>query len=327
LPDEETDMLLAAIVFVVIAVIVMGVYWVAVVRLEQRDRSALRKRLRVDRLKLHLPTSLSKETARLSNVEILDRLLTRRKSLVGPLRRMIEQSALPLNIGRFLLLSACAGLVGFIIVFLTSRILIAAAIVGVVAMLGPYWFVRFKRDRRVRQFEELFPEAIDLITRALRAGHAFTTGLAMVGDEMPDPIGPEFKLLYDRQNFGMPLPEALRAFGERIPLLDARFFVTAVLTQREAGGNLSEVLDNLASVIRDRFKVKRDVRAKSAHGRITGWILAGLPPGLALAFMVVAPGHMKMLIDDPLGVKMIIGALVLQIAGTIVIRKIVNFEY
>lgn len=320
-------MLLPAVVFIVIALLVLGMYWAAILRPEQRERKALRKRLRVDRLKLHVPASLSKETARLSNVDVLDRLLTRRKSLIDPLRRLIEQSALPLNIGKFLLLSACAALAAFIVVLMTSGIMVAAIVVGLIAMLGPYWFVKFKRDRRVRQFEELFPEAIDLITRALRAGHAFTTGLEMVGEEMPEPIGPEFKLLYDRQNFGMPLPEALRAFADRIPLLDARFFVTAVLTQREAGGNLSEVLDNLASVIRDRFKVKRDVRAKSAHGRITGWILAGLPPGLALAFMVVAPGHMKMLIEDPLGVRMIIVALVLQIAGTFVIRKIVNFDY
>lgn len=320
-------MLLAAVVFALIALLVLGLYWAAVVRPEQRERKALRKRLRVDRLKLHLPASLSKETARLSNVELLDRLLTRRKSLIAPLRRLLEQSALPLNVGKFLLLSGCAALLAALVVMVTSHILLAAVIVGLVAMLIPYWFVRFKRDSRVRQFEELFPEAIDLITRALRAGHAFTTGLAMVGDEMPAPIGPEFKLLYDRQNFGMPLPDALREFGERIPLLDARFFVTAVLTQREAGGNLSEVLDNLASVIRDRFKVKREVRAKSAHGRITGWILAGLPPGLALAFLVVVPEHMKMLIDDPLGVRMIIVALVLQVAGTFVIRKIVNFDY
>ena len=320
-------MLLAAVVFAVVALIVLGVYWAAVLRPEQRERRAIRKRLRVDRLKLHVPKSLSKEAARLSNVDLLDRILTQRKSLIGPLRRLLEQSALPLNVGRFLLLSGCAALLAFVVVLMISHIMAAAFIVGLVAMFAPYWFVRYKRDRRVRQFEELFPGAIDLITRALRAGHAFTTGLAMVGDEMPEPIGPEFKLLYDRQNFGMPLPEALRAFGERIPLLDARFFVTAVLTQREAGGNLSEVLDNLAAVIRDRFKVKRDVRAKSAHGRITGWILAGLPPGLALAFLVMVPEHMKMLIDDPLGVRMIIGALVLQVAGTLVIRKIVNFDY
>ena len=140
-------------------------------------------------------------------------------------------------------------------------------------------FVRWKRTRRFGMFEEQFPEAIALMARALRAGHAFPTGIQMVADEIPAPVGAEFKLLYDRQNFGMPLGDALKGMAERVPILDARFFTTAVLTQRETGGNLSEILDNLATVIRDRFKVKRQVRAVTAHGRITGWILCGMPRG------------------------------------------------
>jgi tight adherence protein B len=149
----------------------------------------------------------------------------------------------------------------------------------------------------------------------------------MAAEEIPEPVGQEFKLLYDRQNFGMPLPDAMRAFAARIPLIDARFFVTAVLTQRETGGNLGEVLDNLSSVIRDRFKVKRQVRVLTAHGRITGWILAGLPPALAAALFVIAPGHMSILTNDPLGVRMIIAGLSLQVIGTIVIRKLVDIRY
>jgi tight adherence protein B len=125
----------------------------------------------------------------------------------------------------------------------------------------------------------------------------------------------------------MSLPEAMRDFAERIPLIDARFFVTAVLTQRETGGNLGEVLDNLASVIRERFKVKRQVRVLTAHGRITGWILAGMPPALAAAMFVISPGHMMLLVNDPLGVKMMIGALVLQVIGTLIIRKLVDIPY
>ncbi len=134
--------------------------------------------------------------------------------------------------------------------------------------------MRYKRTKRLQTFEEQFPEAIDLIARALRAGHALTTGLGMVADEIPAPVGEEFRRLYDEQNFGMSLPEAMRAMARRVPVLDARFFVTAVLTQREAGGNLSEVLDNLASVMRERFKMKRQVRVASAHGRMSAWILS-----------------------------------------------------
>ena len=125
----------------------------------------------------------------------------------------------------------------------------------------------------------------------------------------------------------MSLPDALHGFAARIPLIDARFFATAVLTQRETGGNLGEVLDNLAAVIRERFKVKRQVRVLTAHGRITGWILAGFPPALAAAMFAVAPEHMTLLISDPLGVQMIIGALTLQVIGTMIIRKLVNIPY
>ena len=176
-------------------------------------------------------------------------------------------------------------------------------------------------------FEEQFPEAIDLLARALRAGHALTTGLNMVAEELPQPIAGEFKLLYDQQNYGLPLPHALRNFAERIPSLDARFFVTAVLTQRDAGGNLSEVLDNLASIIRERFKLKRQVRVISAHGRITGWVLSILPTALALFIAFTNPAKYRIFYTDPFGMQMIGFALVLQVIGVIIIKKIVTIEY
>jgi tight adherence protein B len=165
------------------------------------------------------------------------------------------------------------------------------------------------------------------MARAMRAGHTFTTAIGMVAEEMPEPIAAEFKLLHDQQNFGMPLTEALRNFGERVPLLAAKFFVTAVLTQRESGGNLTEILDNLAAVIRDRFMVMRQVRTKSAHGRMTGWVLTLLPPSLAVALSIRVPGHFSSMLQDQTGVQMIVAAVVLQIVGALIIRKIVNVEY
>jgi tight adherence protein B len=191
---------------------------------------------------------------------------------------------------------------------------------------APFLFLRYKALKRQRAFEEQFPEALDLIGRALRAGHAFNTGLGMVAEEIPEPVGGEFRLIHDRQNYGMPLADALKDFGARVPLLDARFFVTAVLTQRESGGNLAEVLDNLANLIRERFKVKRQVRTVSAHGRITGWVLSFLAPTLAAVLVIIAPAHMGLMLKDPLGVRMIIGAMVLQIIGVIAIRRIINIE-
>jgi tight adherence protein B len=149
----------------------------------------------------------------------------------------------------------------------------------------------------------------------------------MVGDEVPDPVAAEFRLLFEQQNYGMSLTDALKAFAERVPIIDARFFVTALLTQREMGGNLSEVLDNLASVIRERFKVKRQVRVVSAHGRITGMVLGFLPPIVAIVLFVLNPKHMRLLIDDPIGVHMVMVGVVLQVIGVIAIRRIVDVEY
>jgi tight adherence protein B len=247
--------------------------------------------------------------------------------ITAPLQRDLTQGGLTFSVSTLLLSSGCLALGAYVVVKLLTYNSLLGIGAGVLASFVPFIYVRYKKTSRLRKFEEQFPEAIDLIGRALRAGHAFTTGLVMAADEIPAPVGEEFKLLYDRQNFGMPLPEAMKAFAARIPLIDARFFVTAVLTQRETGGNLGEVLDNLATVIRDRFRVQRQVRVLTAHGRITGWILAGMPPALAAALFVIAPGHLKMLISDPLGVQMIVGALVLQVVGTLTIRKLVQIPY
>ena len=187
--------------------------------------------------------------------------------------------------------------------------------------------MRYAASDDSRLFEDQFPQAIDLIASSLRAGHAFTAGVSMVSDEVADPTGAEFRLLYDQQNFGMPLPDALKSFAKRVPLLDARFFITAVLTQREAGGNLAEVLDNLAELIRERSRVKRQVRVTSAHGRITGWVLSMMPPALFFMLMFFAPEHMNAFVSDPLGIRLIIVALVLQVIGTLAIRRIVNVEF
>jgi tight adherence protein B len=208
-----------------------------------------------------------------------------------------------------------------------THMLFVSAAAAVLTACVPYAYVARKRTVRLHTFEEQFPEAIDLISRALRAGHALTTGLGMVADEIPKPVGEEFRRLYDEQNFGMSLPDAMRAMAKRVPVLDARFFVTAVLTQRESGGNLSEVLDNLASVMRERFKLKRQIRVISAHGRISAWVLAGLPPSLAGILFLLSPDFMSILWEDPLGVRLILIALTLQIVGTIIITRLVRIEY
>jgi tight adherence protein B len=308
--------------------VVVGAYWLFVLRVDQAEGAALRKRLKGDGTPVvRKEFRILKPTEKLSGVVTLNNLLEQMGRVTDPLQRDLNQAGMKITVATLLLSAGVLAVATFLAVsyFAGNRMFgLAGAVLG--GMI-PFLVVRQKKANRLRKFEEQFPEAIDLIGRALRAGHAFTTGLAMVAEEIGKPVGEEFQLLYDRQNYGMPLPDALKAFALRMPLIDARFFVTAVLTQRETGGNLGEVLDNLARVIRDRFRVKRQVRVLTAHGRITGWILAGMPPALAAAMFVVAPDHMKMLTSDPLGIQMIVGALVLQVIGTLIIRKLVNIPY
>jgi len=315
--------------FTVIAGIILGAYWFFVLRIDQSEEAALRQRLAPEATSSEIPKKfrLLKPSERLSSMPQLDSMLTQMGRITAPLQRDITQAGMKITVGALLLAAACLALLGFFVVKVFLFHTLLAAGVGFALFFVPFMYVRHKKSQRLKKFEEQFPEAIDLIARALRAGHAFTTGLAMTAEEIPAPVGEEFKLLYDRQNFGMPLPEAMRAFAARIPLIDARFFVTAVLTQRETGGNLGEVLDNLSTVIRERFKVKRQVRVLTAHGRITGWILAALPPCLAAAMFVVSPQQMMILTEDTLGVQMIIAGLTLQVIGTLIIRKLVNIRY
>lgn len=320
-------MIITFVVFIGVLSVIVGAYFMFVVRLEDQEQRRLRKRLKDAQGKRQDRVALVKESEPLSSVGILDAALARAMLVTAPVRNLVEQSDAKITVGSFVLACGCAAAAPALIAFWMTRRLGAALLVGSVTGIVPYLWLRRKRSKRLLKFEEQFPEAIDLIARALRAGHTFQTGLLMVADELQAPVGTEFRLLYDRQNFGMPIPEALRNFAERVPLLDAKFFATAVLTQRDAGGNMAEVLDNLSSVIRDRFKIKRQVRVISAHGRITGWVLAGLPPALASIFMIVSPRHMQTLFTDPLGQQLLVIALMLQVVGTVIIRKIVQIEY
>lgn len=324
-------MLVPALVFVVLLAGILAAYWLFVVRPEQQAVSVVQKRLKAlrrPRRAVRNPAlGLVAKERELSTIAPLNRLLKRERTWVEALQNLTEQSGTPLTVGGFLMLSAVLGLIVFLFVHRLTGMWALGLLAAPVAALVPAQILRFMRTRRMRTFEDQFPEALDLISRAMRAGHAFTTGIEMVGNEMPRPLGPEFRLLYDRQNYGMAMPDALKAFAQRIPILDARFFVTAVLIQRESGGNLSEILENLSDVIRERQRVKRQMRVLSAHGRITGWVLAALPPALAFALMSANPEHRSTMLDSTLGVRMLIGAGVLQLIGSLVIRKIVNVEY
>lgn len=320
-------MTIALLTFAGIAAVVLGIYWLLLARPEYAEDSAIKRRLRRRPVAEAHRSSVYRPPKQLSEIAAINAVLKRSKGLAGSLELLIQRAGLHWTVGTLLLGSAVAGGVVFEGLQMLGALFVAAAIAAVLAASAPYMYVRHKATKRMERFEELFPEAIGLIIRSLRAGHAFTTGLAMVAEEMTDPVGPEFRTLYDQQNFGMPLEDALKQLAARIPLIDVKFFVTAVLTQRDAGGNLAEVLENLTAVVRDRFKVKRQVRVITAHARISGTVLMLLPPSLAIAILLMAPDQMSVLWTDPIGVRMLIGAVVLQIVGVLVIRRIIDIEY
>jgi tight adherence protein B len=204
----------------------------------------------------------------------------------------------------------------------TTSAIVFAIITGMI----PYMIVRHKRTVRLNKLEEQFPDALDFLARSMRAGHAFSISLEMIGEEMADPLGQEFRALFNEQNLGAPLDIALRNFTLRVPLLDVRFFTSSVLLQKQTGGNLSEILSRLAYVIRERFRLKGQVKAASAHGRLTATILALLPVATMLGLLVVAPGYLQSMASDSDGKWMIGGAIFAQILGNFFIKKIINIK-
>ena len=320
----------AAITFVAVTALIFGTYWFAIGEPETREQRSLKRRLKAEdpeRSRASATVKLLKQEEALSGIDLFNVILRGSGVAIDPLKAFVANSGLQMTVGTFLLASATAFLFGVVAARLYLPIWWLDVGGGVLAAFIPYFVVSYFRSARVAKFEEQFPEAVELVARAMRAGHAFTTGIKIAADELPAPAGPEFRLLYERQNYGAAIPDALRAFAERIPTIDARFFVTAVLTQREAGGNLSEILDRLAAVMRERFRIRREVRVRSAHGRITAYVLAAMPPVLAVLMLLSNPGQMMILANDPLGVRLILTGVVLQVIGVLLVRKIVDIQY
>lgn len=317
--------------FLLICAVMLVPYYFYVLRPESAARESLQARMRT----LGATTAAAKpgapgvlrEVEHLSTFGPLNHLLQGSDVVTSHIRALIAQSGLKITPGRALLGSGCLALLADLVVVLLWKSPLLAFCAAVVAGSIPYVVLRIIRSRRMDKFEEFFPEAVDLIARTIRAGHAFSTGLRMAADEVPEPVAGEFRLLHDQQNYGLPINEGLKNLAVRVPIIDARFFVTAVLTQREAGGNLAEVLDNLSQVIRERFRIKRQLRVLSARGRLTGVILGTLPPAIGLMMLIRVPDHFGVLVNSPLGLQMIYAALALQIIGAYMIHKITDVNY
>jgi tight adherence protein B len=239
---------------------------------------------------------------------------------------MLEQAGSTMTLARFLVISAglavSLGLGVLVLTLMWPAAIIAAAAGG----LGPYIMFRRRRSRRFYRFEEQLPDAIDMLGRAIRAGHPLSSGLKMVADEAKDPVAGEFRRTHEEHRFGLAFEDAMLAMADRVGIVDVRILVTAILIQREVGGNLAEVLDNLASVIRARFNIRRQLRVYTAQGRFSGYVLAVLPIAVGTAIYSLNPSYMKLLFTDPMGKLMVTLAVIFQIIGFLWIRKIVNIE-
>ena len=246
-----------------------------------------------------------------------------------PLETLMQQSGLNWPVGQLLLVMGIGGLLGAFLGWKFNFFLfvwLSVILLGALGFSLPYWYATFQRHKRFATFEEQFPEALDFLARSMRAGHAFSVSLEMLGAESPDPLGQEFRTVFNEQNLGAPLETVFAGMLRRFPLLDVRFFVSSVMLQKQTGGNLSEILVRLAYVIRERFRLKGQVKAASAHGRLTAGILTVMPIVLMFALFFVAQGYLQGMAKDPDGKYLIIAALVAQVLGYYFIRKIIRIK-
>jgi len=242
------------------------------------------------------------------------------------LRTLLYQANLKWTAGGLLLMSAGFFVLPAYVVYLRTGTVTLAMLSGLFAAALPFFFVRFKRTQRFNKFEQELPEALDLMVSALRAGHSLVSALGLIAHESPDPIGMEFRACYEEQNYGLDLRTAMGNLITRVPLQDLRIVVTAILIQKDSGGNLAEVLDKTAYVIRERYRLKREVRTRTAQGRMTGWILTILPVALGFVLYMVNPKGMSLLWHRAIGIKLLYVATTLMIIGSLIIRKIVNMD-
>lgn len=259
-------------------------------------------------------------------LEQRESFIERFASRFGDVRRFLEQAGIQMTPSKFLMIPAGKAAIGLMIGMTLKWPLGASVALGATLAVLPFVGVFIMRRRRLAQFGKQLPEALELIGRALRAGHSLAAGFQSVAEEMANPIADEFGRVYESQNLGIPLDEALEEMTKRVPNVDLRFFATAVILQRQTGGDLAEILDKIGHLIRERYKIWGQVKALTGEGRLSGIILLALPPVLFGVMYKLNPEYVMILFKDPLGKQMLVAALVLQVIGALVIRKIVNIK-
>ncbi|HEY6130129.1 MAG TPA: type II secretion system F family protein [Candidatus Acidoferrum sp.] len=318
--------LIAILTFLVVVVVFLGIW---VFASSEGNQEQIRKRMSsVHKAERRGDVSLNLKLVRdemMSGVPWIHQLMLR-WSWSSNLQDFVMQSGMSMKPGKLLIISAIAGVGSYLVAGYFLAHFYYNLPIAIVAMLLPIVVVAFKRKRRLRKFEEHFPEALDLLGRAVRAGHAFTTGLEMISKECAEPLAGEFRTAFEEQNFGLPLRDALLNLAERVPIIDVRFFVTALLIQKETGGNLAEILDGLARVIRDRFRIYREVQVRTAQGRLTAGILIALPVIMLLLLSAINPTYIAVLFTDPKGPLVLAIAAGLQVIGSAILWKIIHFD-
>jgi tight adherence protein B len=312
--------------FVVTVLLLLALNMSSTSRQAKRAATALQAAVGSDRqVSLLPPSDFRKNQQKISAVPLVNAILVR-TNVVPKVQRLIKEADLKWTVGGLFLMSLSAFVFSAYLLYLRLHSSIVSLAVGIVACTLPFAFVFFKRQKRMEKFEQGLPSALDLMVSALRVGHSFTAAMGVVTRECPDPVGSEFKACYDEQNYGLDMRGALENLVERIPLQDLKIVVTAILIQRESGGNLAELLEKAADVIRQRFRLRRQVMVHTAQGRMTGWILTLLPIFLGLGLYLLNPKTMSLLWTRPLGVKLLIIAGCMLVIGTLLIQKIVRID-
>src|SRR5215467_9703303 len=285
--------------FATAAIVFVAVSLVTFVVLMFLDRRGAPARILRDRLAaVQKPETESEAESVLVRDDLMSRIpaldtLLKRSERVSMLQKMLNQGEVHIRPGNFLIICVVCAMVLGVVFFLAGNNLIFGWAGALLGFFLPYAYASHMRSRRFQRFEEKFPEAMDTLARAVRAGHAFTTALELIANEVSEPIAGEFRQLYEEQKFGLPVRDALMNLTDRVPLVDVKFFVTAVMLQRETGGNLAEILDNLSYVIRERFKIMRQVRVHTAQGRMTMLLLMALPPIIVVTMRVLNPAFIE----------------------------------
>jgi tight adherence protein B len=319
-------LVLSVLVFVAVVLLLEGLY---VMWSNYKGPSAKKVNQRLQALSAASDTS---QQARLLRQRMLSELPMIERILLGlprahKLDRFILQASLSWTVSRFLLTSAAMGAAGFLLVSaMLHQSLFMAAVAALPFAAAPLVYVQHRRAKRLATLERQLPDALDLMARALRAGHAFSSSLQMMGEEMVDPVAGEFRFVHDEINYGVSLQQALTNLSARVPLTDVRYFVVSVLIQRDSGGNLTEVLTNLSRLIRERLKLHARVRVLSSEGRLSAWVLGIMPFALAGIMNLVNPAFMTPLWTDPIGLAIVRNMLCMMVIGIIVLRKITRIR-